>query len=75
MGRDDLPRDLTTIDRPRNIDRVVYATITLMSVLILSDGWSQLSFIALIGVIIGPVLAMGVLSLGYWGGVAGRRAG
>ena len=127
--------------RPVDVDRVVYATITLMSVLIVYDGWQDLRFIGVVGVIVGPVLAMflahvfsatlaqqlavgrpvtnaermtiarsesrflllclppvvlvgilallgislgdaircvlalGIVSLGYWGGVAGRRAG
>lgn len=124
-----------------DIDRLIYTTITLMSVLIIYDGWSHVSFAALVGVIVGPVVAMflshvfastlalevaqgrsmsarermvvvrtesrfllmalpplllaallmllgvelsaairwivaaGVVSLGVWGGVAGRRAG
>jgi hypothetical protein len=123
------------------VDRVVYATITLMSVLIIYDGWQDLKLLEIAGVIVGPVLAMflghvfsaaiarqvelgrvlnnperiallrseapflllcvpplvlaivlhlfgvslsdsitvivwvGVASLGFWGGVAGRRAG
>ena len=124
-----------------NVDRIVYATITLMSVLVIYDGWTDLKFLEIIGVIVGPVFAMflghsfsaaisrqvecgrtlsnqeriavlrseapflllcvppivlaialhlagvslsasinivvwiGVASLGFWGGVAGRRAG
>lgn len=124
-----------------DIDRLIYTTITLMSVLIIYDGWGHLSFAALVGVILGPIVAMflshvfstylaqevargrapsmrermaivrtesrflliaapplalagllmvlgvelsatirwivavGVVSLGVWGGVAGRRAG
>ena len=124
-----------------NVDRIVYATITLMSVLVIYDGWTDLKFIEIVGVIFGPVFAMflghafsaaislqveygrtlsnaeriavlrseatflllcvppiviaialhlagvslsasinivvwvGVASLGFWGGVAGRRAG
>jgi hypothetical protein len=38
--------------------RVVYGTITLMSVLIVYDGWQQLRFRDVVGVIVGPVLAM-----------------
>jgi hypothetical protein len=123
------------------VGRVVYGTITLMSVLIVYDGWQQLRFRDVVGVIVGPVLAMflshlfaatlarqvelgrtvtgaerariarsesrflllavppvvfvgiltllgfslsasirwlvflGAVSLGYWGGVAGRRSG
>ena len=123
------------------VDRVIYTTITLMSVLIIYDGWEQLQFWNVVTVIMGPILAIfmshvfgaalgsrvaqgrrltrqehrtvlaeecrflliavpplvilviltlaglsytriiqvivvtGVLSLGVWGGVAGRRAG
>ena len=123
------------------VDRVIYTTITLMSVLIIYDGWEQLRFWDVVTVIVGPILAIflshvfgaalgsrvalgrpltrqehrtvfaeeckflliavpplvilviltiagvsytriiqvivltGVLSLGVWGGVAGRRAG
>jgi hypothetical protein len=123
------------------VDRVIYTTITLLSVLIIYDGWEQLRFWAVVTVIVGPILAVflshvfgatlgsrvargrpltrqehrtvfaeeckflliavpplvilvilaiaglsytriiqvivltGVLSLGVWGGVAGRRAG
>jgi hypothetical protein len=130
-----------TATRPVDTDRLIYATITLMSVLIIYDGWQQLEFIQVVGVIVGPVLAMflshvfsaslalqvslgrpltmaerlaiarresrflflcvpplsltavlvliglslndairwalflGTVSLGYWGGLAGRRAG
>ena len=124
-----------------DVDRIVYATITLMSVLVIYDGWTDLKFLEIVGVIVGPVFAMflghsfsaaiarqveygralsnperiavlrseapflllcvppivlaialhlagvslsasinvvvwiGVASLGFWGGVAGRRAG
>ena len=37
---------------------IVYATITVMSVLIIYDGWQQLKLIDLIGVIVGPIVAM-----------------
>ena len=123
------------------VDRVIYTTITLMSVLIIYDGWEQLRFRSVVVVMLGPILAIflshvfgaalgtrvalgrpltrrerravfveecrfllvavpplailvvltiadvsytriiqvivltGVLSLGVWGGVAGRRAG
>jgi hypothetical protein len=133
--------ELVSASDPVDVDRVIYATITLMSVLIIYDGWQQLRFIAVVGVIVGPVLAMflahvfsaslaqqlslgkpvtmagrmkivrsesrflllcvppvllvgilvplgvsiseairsvlvlGTVSLGFWGGVAGRRAG
>ena len=123
------------------IDRVIYTTVTLMSVLIIYDGWATLRFWDVVAVVLGPVLAIflshvfgaelgirvalgrpltgserrsvlveesrfllvphpplliltvlalagvsytriihvivlvGVLSLGFWGAVAGRRAG
>jgi hypothetical protein len=123
------------------VDRVIHTTITLMTVLIIYDGWEQLRFWDVVTVIVGPILAIfmghvfgaglgtrvalgraltrherravfieecrflvvtvpplvilvvltiagvsytriiqvivltGVLSLGVWGGVAGRRAG
>ena len=44
--------------RPVYLDRAVYTTITLMSVLIVYDGWKNLKFWGAAGVIIGPVLAM-----------------
>lgn len=49
---------LTDSARPADVDRVVYATITLMSVLIVYDGWQQLRFLGVVAVIVGPVLAM-----------------
>ena len=49
---------LTGFARPMDIDRVVYATITLMSVLIVYDGWQNLTFLGVLAVIFGPVLAM-----------------
>jgi hypothetical protein len=123
------------------VDRVIYTTITLLTVLIIYDGWEQLRFWDVVTVIVGPIVAIfmghvfgaalgtrvalgrplirqerravfveecrfllvavpplailvvlaivgvsytriiqvivftGVLSLGVWGGVAGRRAG
>jgi hypothetical protein len=44
--------------RPATVDRIVYTTITMMSVLIVYDGWHRLRIIDVIGVIVGPVLAM-----------------
>ncbi len=44
--------------RPVYLDRAVYTTITLMTVLIAYDGWESLTFWAAAGVILGPVLAM-----------------
>lgn len=50
-----LPR---LVPRPVYLDRVVYATITLMSVLIIYDGWQHLRLFDVAGVIVGPVVAM-----------------
>lgn len=44
--------------RPAPIDRIIYSTITLMSVLIVYDGWQTLKLLGVVGVIVGPVLAM-----------------
>jgi hypothetical protein len=44
--------------RPRVVGRVVYGTITLTSVLIVYDGWSSLKLLDVVGVILGPILAM-----------------
>ena len=40
------------------VDRLVYTTITLMSVLIIYDGWNHLSFWGVLAVIVGPMLAI-----------------
>ncbi len=40
------------------VDRVVYTTIALMSVLVVYNGWTSLSLAGVAGVIAGPVLAM-----------------
>jgi hypothetical protein len=40
------------------MDRVIYTTITLMSVLVVYDGWATLSFGGVAAVIIGPMLAI-----------------
>jgi hypothetical protein len=46
------------------IDRLVYATVVLMSVLVVYDGWQQLaSFAGLAAVIIAPMLALGIAHL------------
>jgi len=47
--------------RPRtrpSIDRVIYTTITVMSVLVVYDGWTELTFLGVTAVMVGPVLAM-----------------
>jgi hypothetical protein len=41
-----------------SIDRVIYTTIAVLSVLIVYDGWSELSFWGVTAVMVGPVLAM-----------------
>jgi hypothetical protein len=51
-------RVVGTVTQPVLIDRLVYATITIMSVLIIYDGWQHLKLIDVIGVIVGPVIAM-----------------
>ena len=51
-------RVISAATRPVMIDRVVYTTITLMCVLIIYDGWSQLRLIDAVLIIVGPVLAM-----------------
>src|SRR4051794_36397721 len=40
------------------VDRLVYTTITLISVLIIYDGWNRLSFWGVLFVILGPMLAI-----------------
>jgi hypothetical protein len=51
-------RGLDTLAQSVFVDRIIYATITIMSVLIIYDGWQHLRLIDVAGVIIGPVLAM-----------------
>jgi hypothetical protein len=46
------------LSQPVLVDRIIYATITMMSVLIIYDGWQHLRLIDVVGVIVGPVLAM-----------------
>jgi hypothetical protein len=53
-----MTRMLQNLSRPILVDRIVYATITLMSVLIICDGWQTLRLIDVAGVIVGPVVAM-----------------
>ncbi|MEZ5115064.1 MAG: hypothetical protein R2737_02240 [Candidatus Nanopelagicales bacterium] len=46
---------------PMGVERGVYATVALMSVLVVYDGWSSLTtFFGIAAVIIGPVLALAV---------------
>jgi hypothetical protein len=47
-----------SVAHPILVDRIVYATITIMSVLIIYDGWQHLKSLDVIGVIVGPVIAM-----------------
>jgi hypothetical protein len=49
---------LDRLTRPVLVDRIIYTTITMMSVLIIYDGWQKLRLIDVIGVIVGPVVAM-----------------
>jgi hypothetical protein len=44
--------------RLRYLDRAIYTTIAVMSVLIVYDGWQNLKLGAAVGVILGPVLAI-----------------
>jgi hypothetical protein len=47
-----------TLARPALIDRFVYTTITVMCVLVVYDGWAVLDPYQVVGVIVGPILAM-----------------
>jgi hypothetical protein len=51
-------RVMNSVTQPILVDRIVYATITIMSVLIIYDGWQDLRWVDVIGVIVGPVVAM-----------------
>jgi hypothetical protein len=51
-------RVMSSVTQPILVDRIVYATITIMSVLIIYDGWQDLRWVDVIGVIVGPVVAM-----------------
>jgi hypothetical protein len=51
-------RVMDTLSRPVLVDRIVYATITVMSVLIIYDGWQTLRLIDVVLVIVGPIIAM-----------------
>ena len=51
-------RVMSSVSQAILVDRIVYATITIMSVLIIYDGWQDLRVIDVIGVIVGPVVAM-----------------
>src|SRR6202453_1742813 len=53
-----VPNRLARLSHPVLVDRIVYATITIMSVLIIYDGWQNLRLVDVIGVIVGPVVAM-----------------
>ena len=55
------------------VGRFVYGTITLMTVLIIYDGWQHLRFVDVVVVIVGPVLAM-FLSHVFAAALAGRVA-
>jgi hypothetical protein len=44
--------------RRRVVERVAYGTITIMCVLVVYDGWSQLKLLGVLGVIVGPIVAM-----------------
>jgi hypothetical protein len=53
-----MPQLPQLVPRAVYLDRIVYATITLMSVLIIYDGWQHLRLLGVVGVIVGPVVAM-----------------
>jgi hypothetical protein len=53
-----MTRVLDTLARPILVDRIVYGTITVMSVLIIYDGWQTLRLIDVVLVIVGPIIAM-----------------
>lgn len=40
------------------VDRAIYTTITLMSVLIIYDGWATLRFLDVVAVVLGPILVI-----------------
>ena len=51
-----MPTRPLLVPRPAYLDRIVYGTITLMSVLIGYDGWQHLRLVGVVSVIVGPVL-------------------
>jgi hypothetical protein len=53
-----MPSLVHQLSRPILVDRIVYATITIMTVLIIYDGWQTLKWIDVVGVIVGPIIAM-----------------
>jgi hypothetical protein len=53
----------STAFRPVLVDRVVNRTITLVCVLIVYDGWAN------------AIIWIEALSIGFWAGLAARRAG
>jgi hypothetical protein len=49
---------LSSAGRPGVIDRAVYGTIVVTSVLVVYDGWANLKVLGAIAVVLGPVVAM-----------------
>jgi hypothetical protein len=49
---------LSSAGRPSVIDRAVYGTIVVTSVLVVYDGWASLKVLGAIAVILGPIVAM-----------------
>jgi hypothetical protein len=49
---------LSSASRPGVIDRAVYGTIVVTSVLVIYDGWANLRVLGAIAVILGPIVAM-----------------
>jgi hypothetical protein len=49
---------LSSAGRPGVIDRAVYGTIVVTSVLVIYDGWANLKVLGAVAVILGPIVAM-----------------
>ena len=50
--------EVMQLERPSFVGRVIYGTIALTSILVVYDGWAHLRGIEVVGVILGPVVAM-----------------
>jgi hypothetical protein len=48
----------TILEHPVRVDRIVVMTITLMSALIIYDGWDRLRFVDVATIIVGPIVAI-----------------
>ena len=49
---------LSSATRPGVIDRAVYGTIVVTSVLVVYDGWANLKVLGAVAIILGPIVAM-----------------